>query len=155
MLIVLPLSHLEIHKSDDSWLLVLDGRAVDVAGFFAEKYTALTRNCSRINHIQEASAVHADVLEVVKHHSPPDSLSARLVDVTQQDKWLLAQVKFNTLQDAVILLKDTEQGPQVPAGGVWSGMTHPHRPEPVIRRYLQGRVSEAPNALTACLKLRL
>lgn len=148
--VLLPLGHLELESSDDSWLLRVDGRPVDVAGYLSEKYTALTRNCDQVQGVPPTDPLHADVLGAIRQYSPPDSLSAQLVALIRQDRWLLAQVEFSTLQDAVVLLKASEQSLTIPQGGVWSGTTHPHRPEPVIRRYLQSTVPAAPVDLTAC-----
>lgn len=151
MAIVLPLSHLEIEASDDSWLLKVDGRPVDVAGHLSDRYTALTRDCAPVRAVQASDHAHADALSAIQQYSPPDSLSAQLVSLTRQDQWLLAQVRFHDLQDAVVLLQTTAYGPVIAQGGVWSGATHPHRPDPIIRRYLQNRVPAVPANLLACL----
>jgi hypothetical protein len=155
MAIGLPLSHLEIQASDDSWLLLVDGRPVDVAGYFAEKRTQLTRNCSPVKDLSAADRLHAEALRAVRHYSPPDSLSAQLVHAIRQDKWLLVQVQFSDLQAAVVMLTDSGQGLTIPEGAVWSGSTHPHRPDPFIRRYLRSRVPTAPADLIACFESRI
>lgn len=148
--VLLPLSHLEIQASDDSWLLLVDGRAVDVAGYWSDQYTALTRNCSQVQAVPSTDPLHAQALQAIRQDSPPDSLSAQLVQLMRQDHWLLAQVRFRGLQDAVVFLNASGQGLTIPRNAVWSGATHPHRPEPIIRRYLQRSVPEAPADLTAC-----
>ena len=150
MLVVLPLSHLEIQTSHDSWLLLVDGRPVDVAGYVSERHTRLTRHCSHVQALPPTDPLHAQALNTIKHYSPPDSMSARMVHAIRQGDWLLAQVKFRNLQDAVVLLKASTPGLEIVKDGVWSGATHPHRPEPLIRRYLQIRVPSAPADLTAC-----
>jgi hypothetical protein len=155
MLVALPLSHLEIHASDDSWLLRVDGRPVDVAGYASERYTQLTRHCNQVQVLRPIDPLHEQALNAIEQYSPPDSLSARMVHVIRQDDWLLAQVKFRNLQDAVVLLRASRQGLEIAKEGVWSGATHPHRPEPLIRRYLQGRVPAAPTDLTECFTYRL
>jgi len=152
MVIFLPLSHVEIDVSDDSWLLRVDGRPVDVAGYFSEKYSALTRTCSKVQDLQPSDPLFADALDVIRRYSQPDSLSAQLVALSMQGDWLLARVRFNRLQDAVVLLVRSEQDLMIVSGGVWSGSTHPHRPEPMIRRYLRNRVPAAPLDLTDCLE---
>lgn len=154
-LILLPLSHLEIRASDDSWLLWVDGRPVDVAGYLSETYTDMTRHCSPVQVVPPRHPLHAQALAAIQRHSPPDSLSAQLVELTRMDHWLLAQVRFSTLQDAVVLLAEAAQGVTIAQGGVWSGSTYPHRFEPIVRRYLQTRVPAAPTELTACLASRL
>ncbi len=155
MAIGLPLSHLEIQASDDSWLLLVDGRPVDVAGQLSQWHTQLTRNCSPVKDLSAADRLHAEALMAVRHYSPPDSLSAQIAHVIQQDKWLLAQVQFSDLQAAVVMLTDSGQGLTIPEGAVWSGSTHPHRPDPFIRRYLRSRVPTAPADLIACFESRI
>ena len=151
MLVGLPLSHLEVEAFDDSWLLRVDGRPVDVAGYLSERYTQLTRHCRHVQALSPSDPLHAYALRAVVQYSPPDSLSARIVQASRQGDWVLAQVKFRQLQDAVVLLQTTAYGPVIAQGGVWSGATHPHRPDPIIRRYLQNRVPAVPANLLACL----
>ena len=155
LLIGLPMSHLEIETSDGSWLLRVDGRPVDVAGQIAQRYTALTRNCTQVRTLAPTDPLHAQVLAAVRQYSPPDSGSARLVHLAQHGQWLLAQVRFSGLQDAVVLLQGAAGGVTIPAGGIWSGATHPHLAEPMIRRYLQNAVPAAPLELTACFAHQL
>lgn len=155
LLVALPLSHLEIEPADDSWLLRVDGRPVDIAGYVSERYTQLTRDCSRVHTLLPSDPLSAQALSAIEQYSPPDSQLARMVHAIRKDDWLLAQVKFRNLQDAVVLLIATKEGLEIATGGVWSGSTHPHRPEPLIRRYLQGRVPAAPADLTECFAYQL
>ena len=150
MAVLLPLSHLDIESSDDSWLLVIDGRAVDVAGELAQSYTRWRRDCRQVLHVPVDEPLHAQALASLRQHSPPDSRSAHLLQLSRSGPWLLAQVRFSALQDAVVLLEQTPAGVAVTEGGVWSGSTHPHRPEPLIRRYLHSRVPGVPGDLMAC-----
>ncbi len=152
LVVVLPLSHVQWRASDDSWLLWVDGRPVDVAGMLSNGYAALTRDCSLVQTLAPGSAAHADVLAAIRQHSPPDSASAQLVQLSRQGEWWLAQAQFQALQEAVLLLAPSAQGLGVVPGAVWSGPTHPHKPEPVIRRYLHARAPGAPASLLACFE---
>ena len=151
MAVLLPLSHLELRSSDDSWLLLVDGRAVDVAGELSQNYTRWTRDCLQVQAVAATEPLHAQALTALRQHSPPDSQSAELRQLTRSGSWLLAHARFNTLQEAVVLLEVGPQGVRVPEGAVWSGSTHPRRPEPIIRRYLQSRVPSVPEPLLACM----
>ena len=142
--------HLEIEAMDDSWLLRVDGRGVDVAGHVAEQFTSLTRRCNAVQRVLPNDALYADTLNVIRQYSPPDSLSAQLMDLTRQDDWLLAQVTFDRLHSAVVLLNASPHGWMVADGAIWSGPTHPHRPEPLIRRYIRSKAAAAPTALLDC-----
>mgnify|MGYP001247346186 CR=1 FL=1 len=150
LVVLLPLSHLEFERVDDSWLLRVDGRPVDMAGALAQAYTRWQRDCGPVQAVAASEALHAEVLSALRQHSPPDSNNAELTRLTRLGPWLLAQVRFGVLQDALVLLEHSEAGVHVAEGGVWSGTTHPHRPEPLIRRYLQSRVPAAPAQLLAC-----
>lgn len=150
LLVLVPLSHLELEPSDGSWLLRVDGVPVDVPGLVADGYLTLTRSCSRVQALAPEDPGFDLALEAIRRESPPQSLSAKLVDLRRQGDWLLAQVQFTELQSAVLLLRANGAGYALAAGGVWSGSTHPHRPGPVIRRFLRTRVPQAPGALIDC-----
>lgn len=155
LLVLVPLSHLEMEASDGSWLLRVDGVPVDVPGWAADTYSALTRSCSQVQATAPADQRFVAALEAIRRESPPQSLTAQLVDLRQQGDWLLAQARFTALQSAVVLLQASEAGYAIAPGGVWSGSTHPHRPGPVIRRFLRSRVPQAPGDLIDCFDDRL
>lgn len=150
LLVLLPLSHLDIERSEGGWLLRVDGRPVDLAGELSERYTRLTRDCRPVQDLAAQDPMRAAVTQAIAQYSPPDSLSARLVQVSHQGPWYLAQVKFDHLQDAVVLLTRSPQGLAIAEDAVWSASTFPHKPEPVIRRYLQAKAPAAPRALIDC-----
>jgi len=150
LLVIVPLSHLEIEPSDGSWLVRVDGVPVDVPGLVADSYSTLTRSCRQVHVLGPADPQFAAALEAIRRESPPHSLSAQLLDLRRQGDWLLAQVRFTELQNAVVLLQVSESGYALAPGGVWSGATHPHRPSPVIRRFLRSRVPKAPGDLIEC-----
>ena len=150
MLIYLPFLHLSIEPSDDSWLLLIDGRRVDVAGYVSQQLTTLTRRCDQVEIVLPSDPVHAQALNTIRQYSPPDSFTAQLLQLSRQHEWLLAQVKFDRLQDAVVLLTQSSNEIIIPTGGIWSGPTHPHRPEPLIRRFIRGSVPSVPEQLMRC-----
>ncbi len=152
LLVAVPLSHLEVEPSDDSWLVRVDGVPFDVAGLMADQALALTRRCGQVQSLGPTDPRFASALAALRQESPPHSLSAQLVDLRQQGDWLLAQVRFADLNNAVVLLQASGAAYVIPAGGVWSGSTHPHRPGPVIRRFLRGKVPQAPGDLVDCFE---
>ncbi len=152
--VLVPLSHLELRSADDSWLLWVDGRPVDAAGALSDRWLAWTRDCRRVRHLPPSSTEHARALEALRQYSPPDSHSARIAGLIGDGSWLLAQARFEGLENAVVLLRPSPAGWTIAEGGVWSGHTHPHRPGPFVRRYLRARVPDAPRALTDCLDVQ-
>ena len=150
-LVLVPLSHLELRAADDSWLLVVDGRPVDVRGQAAEHWNRWRRDCGRILPLAAGDAVHAEVLQAVRQYSPPDSHSAQLQQLLRSGDWAVAEVRFGLLQNAVVLLQQGPGGWRVQPQGIWSGTTHPYRYAPFVRRYLQAQVPKAPAGLIQCL----
>ncbi len=150
-LVLVPLSHLELRAADDSWLLVVDGRPVDVRGQAAEHWNRWRRDCGRIEPLMAGDAVHAEVLQALRRYSPPDSHSAQLRQLLRSSDWAMAEVHFGLLQSAVVLLHLGPGGWRVLPQGIWSGTTHPYRYAPFVRRYLQRQVPEAPAPLVQCL----
>jgi hypothetical protein len=150
MVIFLPFLHLDIETSDDSWLLWVDGRPVDVAGYFSEQLTRITRRCDQVEMVMPNDPLHEQALNAIRLYSPPDSLTAQLLQLTRQDEWLLAQVKFDQLQDAVVLLNQSAHEIVIATSGIWSGPTHPHHPEPLIRRFIRNGVPSVPEDLMSC-----
>ncbi len=155
LLVFVPLSHLEVEPADDSWLLRVTGVPVDVRGLVSDGFVRLARSCSRVQALGPDDQRFTSALKAIRQESPPHSLSAQLVDLRQQEDWLLAQVRFANLHDAVVLLHVADAGHVIAPGGVWSGSTLPHRPGPVIRRFLRSRVPQAPGDLIDCFEDRL
>jgi hypothetical protein len=94
------------------------------------------------------------VLRLIAQHSPPDSSALQLVALLQQGNWLVAELRFEQLSPAVVLLR--REGAQGSSEGlseraIWSGSTEPWRSGPHIRAYLRSREPQAPQALLACL----
>ncbi len=150
LLVLIPLSYLDIERADDSWLLRVTGVPVDVPGLVSDTYSVLTRRCTPVQSVDRADLRFRSALETIRQESPPHSLSAQIVDLRGQGDWLLAQVRFADLHDAVVLLQGAGVGHVIAPGGVWSGSTHPHRPGPMIRRFLRSRVPQAPGDLIDC-----
>lgn len=150
-LVLVPLSHLEWRSTDNSGLLVVDGRPVDVLGQASEWWTRWRRDCRHIATRSASDAVHAEVLQAVRMYSPPDSQTAQLQQLLHSGDWVLVDVRFGQLQNAVVLLRQDAGRWTVLPRGIWSGTTHPYRYAAFVWRYLQAQVPEAPSALIFCL----
>lgn len=68
----------------------------------------------------------------------------------QYEQWLLAEVEFDTLLPAVVLLREESGALRVQERAIWSGMTHPWKVGPLIRNYISRQAPDAPAALFAC-----
>lgn len=148
--VLVPLSHLEFAQTDDSWLLRVDGRPVDLAGWVADGLNRLRRDCRQVEQVPADDLRSQLARQVLQAHSPPDSLSVSVDGLWAQGEWMIAVLRFERLQAAVALLQHTAAGWQVARGGVWSGSTHPWRPGPFVRRYMASRVADVPVNLLAC-----
>lgn len=148
--VMVSLSHLQLDQLDDGWLLRIDGRPVDVAGYLDEALERLIRDCRSVRTIAPDDPLSAGALEAIEFYSPPDSHSASLAGLWAQGDWMLASARFTSLQPALILLRRQAQAWQVVQGGVWSASTYPFHTGPFIRRFLARKVPQAPAELLAC-----
>lgn len=151
-LIGVTLSHLQVQKVDHGFLLEVDGRPVDVQGWWADAVNGWRRDCSRVERWPAQDPRLAGALQALRADSPPASHSARIVNAWVSGPWMLLQVGFDELMPAVVLLKQHGADWNLVPRGVWSGQTHPWRPGPLIRTYLQQQVPLAPAALLACFE---
>ena len=147
--------HLDLESVDDGHVVRWQGRQHDVRGALAAHTNAWWRNCSAVARLHESSAQAQQVLRLIAQHSPPDSTPLQLVHLLQQGDWLVAELTFEKLSPAVVLLQ-RDGSVQAPLGAlteraIWSGSTEPWRSGPHIRAYLRARAPQAPQALLACL----
>lgn len=143
-------NHLRWERQDGALLLRLDGVAHDPVGWLKERRDAW-RDCSPVMVLAHKGPDAAPVLAAVQAFSPPDSHSAELRWLQRQGDWALAEVHFERLTAALVLLQHRGgQWSPVPEG-IWSGSTAPWRSRPFVGRYLGQRVPEAPPPLLRCL----
>jgi hypothetical protein len=88
----------------------------------------------------------------VQNFSPPDSQHARLLGMTRQADWGLAEFEFSNLNPAVVLLNITPERVSVVSGAIWSGTTAPWAAAPLIRRYISERAPQVTPELLACFE---
>ena len=159
-------AHLSVERQDNGWLLVVDGRRHDVIGTVREAMLRFKRQCAAVRDASGEQALADAALRAVRNYSPPDSASARLLQLHATPAWLLAEVEFERLFPAVVLLRQLPQSDASTAGAVrgdvwqiedraiWSGLTHPWKAAPLIREYLRARVPELPAPLLDCFEPR-
>ncbi len=147
-------AHVDLPKVDGRRFVAAQGQLHDPLGWLEDRWTVLARSCRGIHALGAEDATHRKALATLQGFSPPDSASARLLQLRRQGDWLLAEVAFEVLSPAVVLLRLESGEARVVEGAIWSGSTEPWRPSPLIRRHLAQRAPQAPPALLACLEPR-
>lgn len=152
LLLGLVFQHVRIQHQDHGWLLNVYESPLDIQGFVADQWTRVQRlaiNCSSAQ--VPAEQVPITLLHAIHGYSPPDSSSARVLWLGIEDGWSVAELEFDLLSPAVIVLQqDDEEGWHIPLTGIWSGHTHPWRPSPLIRNFLSTRNPQVPSKLLLC-----
>ena len=143
-------AHVGIERQDGAYFLSYQGKQHDVLGEFLNQTNAVLRQCGQVHVVDINSPQAKAALSAIKNYSPPDSHLARLLGLQQQDKWLLAELEFSTLNPAVVLLSSDQHPARVVEGAIWSGTTAPWQSANLIRRYIQDRAPQAPPELMNC-----
>lgn len=146
-------SHVDWEQLDGRGLLAVNGQRFDLRGWASELALAWQRDCSALPLLTADSPTAQAVVRVIQRHSLPDSLSARGVQLRQLDDWSLAEVTFDTLKPALVVLRLQEGQWRVQDQAVWSGATAPWHSGDFVRRYLRRQAPELPQALLACMDI--
>ena len=143
-------NHVDWERLDGRRLLSVSGQRFDVTGWAAEQALAWRRDCRQLAPLPMDSPAPEQVLEVIRQHSLPDSQSARGLQIRQLGDWVVAEVTFDTLKPALVVLR--QQGGQwrVQDRAVWSGSTAPWNSAHFVRRYLRQQAPDLPQALLDC-----
>ena len=143
-------SHVGLQTDDNGHLLNLDGRLIDVLGEWSQFQTKFTRNCDNVHALGLAEPLSMSALRAIQAYSPPDSESATLQSLIQDDQWLLAEVQFESLLPAVIMLHQTPERLELLDQSIWSGSTEPWKAAPRIRAYLRQTAPNGSHSLIEC-----
>lgn len=145
--------HVDWRRADNGMLLRVGEQDIDAWGHARETWTRLTRRCKSVQALRADDPAWDAAQTAVRAYSPPDSQTARVVALTREGEWLLAQVVSDTLMPAVVTLRSQGQAPALVPHGVWSGNTAPWIATPWVRDYLRRQVPQLPPALTDCLEI--
>ena len=143
-------NHVGLERVDNSYLLNVDGLRWDTVGALREKINSWTRQCDRVTRLTDESAMPPLLLAALREHSPPDSRQMKIRQLYAMAPWYVAEASFETLEPAVIVLRQSQNQFQIQDDALWSGSVGPWLPGPWIRRYLQNRAPDAPSDLGAC-----
>jgi hypothetical protein len=149
--LMLFVQHVRIQHQDHGWLLNVYESTLDVKGFAADQWVRAQRLSDDCQGLQRASAqAPPSLVQAIHGFSPPDSTSARILWLGTAPGWGVAELEFDMLSPAVIVLRQDSNGWHIPLTGIWSGHTHPWRPSPLIRNFLSARNPEVPAPLLRC-----
>lgn len=147
-------THVDMPMVDGRRFVLAQGQLHDVQGWIEDRWNQALRHCGRVQDLPLQSDRGQASLRAIQAFSPPDSYSARMLQLQSVGPWLLAEVEFERLSPAVVPLLETPEGLQVLGQAIWSGSTAPWRPAPLIRRHLLTRAHAMPEALGACFTPR-
>ncbi|CAN1568849.1 hypothetical protein [Limnohabitans sp. B9-3] len=145
-------SHLSWEEKDNGYLLVIDGREVDVLGQLRNDWNRALRNCTRVSFLSAQDPRYLQAKATIQAYSPPQSSSAQLAGVWAAGDWTLAEVEFAQLLPAVVLMHTVNGATAIVPSAVWSGYTQPWKAAPHIRRYLSQQGGAAPPDLFECFE---
>ena len=149
-LLVVTSIHVDLKHGENGKLLVLGEHPIDVVGIARNQWNNLTRNCDSVQKLSSDQATYKLAKGLVQSYSPPSSESAQIASAWSIDGWILAEVEFNELFPAVVLIKNTGANAYIVPQAVWSGYTKPWKAAPHIRQYLARQAKEMPIELLNC-----
>ena len=146
-------SHVDWVPQDGRQLLEVSGQRWDLRGWAAEQLLQLQRDCTPVSRWPPDSPTARAVLPVIQQHSLPDSQSARWLQLQQLGDWSVAEVDFDNLQPALVVLRLQAGLWRVQDQAVWSGSTTPWHSGDFVRRYLRQQAPDLPQALLSCVSV--
>lgn len=146
-------SHVDWVRQDDRPLLEINGQRWDLNGWASEQLRHVRRDCAPVTAWPADSPTARAVLSVTQQHSPPDSLSARWLQLLQLGDWSVAEVEFDTLKPTLVVLRFQGERWRVQDQAVWSGSTAPWHSGDFVRRYLRRQAPDLPQALLDCISV--
>mgnify|MGYP003402963503 CR=1 FL=1 len=146
-------SHVDWVPQDGRQLLEVSGQRWDLRGWAAEQLLQLQRDCTPVSRWPPDSPTARAVLPVIQQHSLPDSQSARWLQLQQLGDWSVAEVDFDNLQPALVVLRLQAGLWRVQDQAVWSGSTTPWHSGDFVRRYLRQQAPGLPQALLSCVSV--
>ncbi len=144
-------AHVDLPHIDGRRFVATQGQIYDPRGWMEDQINALSRQCKSVQQVNPQHPDAQTALLRIGAFSPPDSHTARALNVLRTGPWWLVEVSFETLSPAVVTLYGEGDSMKIIEGAIWSGSTAPWRPAPQIRRYLLAAAPALPPELVACL----
>lgn len=146
-------SHVDWERLDGRRLLTVSGQRFDVQGWAAEQALRWQSDCNGVQPLPMDSPTARAVLPVIQRHSLPDSQSARGLQLRQLGDWSVAEVAFDSLKPALVVLRLQDGQWRVQDTAVWSGSTAPWNSAHFVRHYLRQQAPALPQALLGCIDI--
>jgi hypothetical protein len=143
-------SHVDWETIDGRSLLNINGLRMDPMGWARAKAHVSRRDCAWYASPSADSDVGQSVMKAIAQHSPPDSAQPHWHQARQDGLWLIAELSFERISPAVVLLQREGGRWVVHPKAIWSGSTEPWYPSTRIRDHLMQQAPEAPEGLIAC-----
>ena len=85
-------SHLETQVIDGERIVVVDSVYFDLRGYLQEKTTDMinlaTAQCNTVEYLSKSNSDFSKTLTAIQEYSPPDSKSAKIVQLARDGEWL-------------------------------------------------------------------
>ncbi|MEY4466270.1 MAG: hypothetical protein RIR21_63 [Pseudomonadota bacterium] len=150
----LVLTHVSWSQKENGLMFNVDGREVDFVGIFKNKWRMATNSCKTVTELKSEDHKFSMIKAAIQSYSPPDSIPIKVIYVWTSGTWAVAEVEFENLLPAVVVINNLDASATVVADAIWSGTTAPWKSGPFIRAYLGQKASDMPDALLNCFELQ-
>jgi hypothetical protein len=146
-------NHIDWVRQDHGVLLEINGQRHDPQGWLSEHWRQWRQDCRAVSAPALNSDVALGILQTIQQHSLPDSRDAQLLQLRQQTDWAIAEVRFQTLNPSIVVLRQHHGHWLIQDTAVWSGSAAPWHAAHFVRRYLQRQAPQLPTALLHCMPI--
>jgi hypothetical protein len=151
---VVVLTHVDWSEKENGLMFNVDGRDVDFVGIIKDTWRIATNTCKTVAQLDSEDPKLAIIKAAIQSYSPPDSIPIKVIYVWTSGTWAIAEVEFEKLLPAVVVVNNLDANTTVVGDAIWSGMTAPWVSGPFIRDYLNQKSNEIPKTLLNCFELQ-
>jgi hypothetical protein len=151
---VVVLTHVDWSEKENGLMFNVDGRDVDFVGIIKDTWRIATNTCKTVAQLDSEDPKLAIIKAAIQSYSPPDSIPIKVIYVWTSGTWAIAEVEFEKLLPAVVVVNNLDASATVVGDAIWSGMTAPWVSGPFIRDYLNQKSNEIPKTLLNCFELQ-
>ena len=146
-------THVDWVQQDGRGLLEVNGLRLDVRGWAADQVLQWRRHCTAVHTLPTQDPGALAVINAIRQHSLPDSQSVRGLQIRVVGDWSVAEVAFENLKPALVVLRRQGGLWRVQDPAVWSGSTAPWNSAHFVRRYLRQQAPDLPQVLLQCIDI--